>query len=639
MAIIRPQINKIKELKQQPTEGELFLLNYLDQNLDNTAEVYFQPFFNGDRPDIIIINKEKGVSIVEVKDWKLESYAIDERNQWFVKSINQPIKSPMAQAFHYKKAMFDLHVNGLLEARIKSPKVYNQIKTFVYFHNSSQKQLDRLYLKPIETINNLLKSLNQSYKEKSNVDRKKEEKKYEKTRKYYLRKKEQIERDKRLAITNETLKKVALPSNKEFKIETYDSFKRYLEPPFHYAHEGKPKTLTKLQARLSSNIPNENLYKVKGLAGSGKTTVLARKAVNALKASESMVLILTFNLTLCAYIKDRISEVREDFPWGKFHIINYHKFIMQVANEKGIPIPNPENYSFTELESSFFGNELLFKDFEIKESEKFQTILVDETQDYNNTWIRIIKNNFLKEDGEMVLFGDEKQNIYEREIDSTGNSRTPNGFGRWKKLTKNFRNDDNSPINELAYRFKQNFFLEKYEEDDKPQQLTLTTTSCIHINKVDDIDSIATYIHDTVWEQNIPPNDVTILSTQIKIIRNLDYKIRRGIYNERTLTTFETQEMYEHLKQLANNNKDLTKQLNEIRSRKKYGFNLNSGVTKLSTIHSFKGFESPIIFLLINPKDSPEAIYTGLTRAKEQIHIILPKESELNHFFSQYTHP
>ena len=595
-------------------------------------------FFNGDRPDIVIINKEEGVSIVEVKDWNLESYAVDERNLWSVKSINQPIKSPMAQAFHYKKAMFDLHVNGLLEARLKNPKVYNQIEIFVYFHNSSKLQLDRLYSKPIDTINNLLKSLNQSYKEKSRVERKREEKEYEKKRKYYLRKKEQIERDKRLAITSETLKKVALPSNREFKIETYDSFKRYLEPPLHLAHEGKPKSLTKLQAKLSNNIPNENFYKVKGLAGSGKTTVLARKAVNALKASESMVLILTFNLTLCAYIKDRINEVREDFPWGKFHIINYHKFIMQIANKKGIPTPNQENHSFNELETSFFGNELLFKDCEIKGSEKFQTILIDETQDYDNTWIRIIKNNFLKDGGEMVLFGDEKQNIYEREIDSTGNSRTPNGFGRWKKLTKNFRNDENSPINELAYRFKQNFFIEKYEDDDKPKQLALSTTSCIYIKMIDDIDSIASYIHDTVWKQSMHPNDVTILSTQIKVIRNIDYKIRRDIYNERTLTTFETQEMYKRLEKLTKSKKDLTKQLNEIRSGKKYGFNLNSGVTKLSTIHSFKGFESPVIFLLINPKDSPEAIYTGLTRAKEQIHIILPKESEFNHFFSQYIH-
>jgi superfamily I DNA and RNA helicase len=77
--------------------------------------------------------------------------------------------------------------------------------------------------------------------------------------------------------------------------------------------------------------------KIKGVAGSGKTCILAKRAVNALKIISSSVssspdnhpniLILTYNITLKNYIHDKISQVREDFSWGCFYIKNYHDFI------------------------------------------------------------------------------------------------------------------------------------------------------------------------------------------------------------------------------------------------------------------------------------------------------------------------
>ena len=66
------------------------------------------------------------------------------------------------------------------------------------------------------------------------------------------------------------------------------------------------------------------------------------------------------------------------------------------------------------------------------------------------------------------------------------------------------------------------------------------------------------------------------------------------------------------------------------------GFNLNSGVMKLSSTHSFKGFESPFVFLLINSNDSPEMVFTGLTRAKESLMVFLERNSPYLDFFSKH---
>lgn len=80
MAQVFPSLEQIHQLRPKPTEGELHLLKFLSENLDNNYEIYFQPFLNGDRPDIILMRPDAGVMIFEVKDWNLGNYDINEKN-------------------------------------------------------------------------------------------------------------------------------------------------------------------------------------------------------------------------------------------------------------------------------------------------------------------------------------------------------------------------------------------------------------------------------------------------------------------------------------------------------------------------------------------------------------------------------
>lgn len=81
MAVFYPSIDRIKNFKVPPTDGEWALINFLRNSLDDTFEVYFNPFLNGDRPDVIIMKKGQGVMIIEVKDWNLENFYIDDRKK------------------------------------------------------------------------------------------------------------------------------------------------------------------------------------------------------------------------------------------------------------------------------------------------------------------------------------------------------------------------------------------------------------------------------------------------------------------------------------------------------------------------------------------------------------------------------
>lgn len=639
MAKIIPEIEKAKLSRQPPTEGELFLLAYLKENFDPEAEVYFQPCFNGERPDIVIIKKGVGAIVVEVKDWNLASYSVDTKNQWRLLKNQTLLRSPFAQAFSYKKNLFEVHTNGLLDKSMASETFYGLIKVYVYFHNAKKSEVSVFYEPALCELRDELDANQKSYREQ-----KVGYESYEKKRLYLANKKKQLERDVgSLAVTRDSLKKIAFAGGKQnpqFEDGVYAELMRLLQPPFHYANEGKPILYTKPQARLSESVEGARA-KVCGVAGSGKTSVLAKRAVSAHKRHGEPVLILTFNLTLRMFIRDKISEVREDFSWGAFHIVNYHKFMSAALSSAGIDVKAPEGLvdPSAYLEEHYYSNEAILDNYAV---DRYKTILIDEAQDYKPEWQRIIRKNFLAEDGEMVLFADEKQNIYERAVDEEKRASIISGFGRWQRLSKSFRYKQDSPVLQLSVAFQKQFLSEKYifDGDESYQQtaflpgISLSTVGTWSAGRLLDVAELIVAI---AKRECIHPNDITIVSSKEDLLREVDFAIRTGTpHQERTITSFASKEDIERVRGKRLGRAEEKNELRKLSASRKQGFNLNSGVMKLSTLHSFKGFESPTVFVLVNDLDGPELVYTGLTRAKENIVVLLPSGSRYFDFFAQY---
>jgi hypothetical protein len=645
MAILIPNLETAKAAKQKPTEGELFLLEHLETRFGKEVEVYFQPCFNGDRPDIVLMSPNLGVIIIEVKDWNLDLYSIDHSNKWWVNTASgqQQTKSPFQQVFAYKTNFFNIHVNGLLEKNLKNDSFFGKIKTYVYFHRGDEGAIKRLYQPHIDRLREqsqanvvALKSKHLAFEE------------YDRTRIFLDRSRRKFERDKSFTILGNRLQNICFPlagKNNVFDAAVYDEFKRLLDPPRHYASQGKLIRYSDEQGKLIQSAANART-KVCGIAGSGKTVVLAGRAVNAHKRHGEQVLILTFNITLGSYIHDKISEVREDFPWTCFEISHYHRFITGALNNSGIEIKIPESLQYNSedfaaakriakeraryLDENYYSNTNVFKGAEV--GGKYNTILIDEIQDYKAEWIEIIRSCFLEPDGEMVLFGDEKQNIYKRALDQGRRSKVVEGFGNWTTLTKSFRYAAKSPIIPLIEAFQKHYMLSDYEQDvDESFQLGLTNvgiqTWCTF--DIDDLSRVAATIILLAKRNRFHPNDISIISSQEALLRKLDYELRTSdAHKERTLCSFSSHEVSTHNK--------YSKSSVQISRAKKIGFNLNSGVMKLSSTHSFKGFESPLIFLLINNDDSPEMVLTGMTRAKENLMVMLEPGSPYMDFFRNH---
>lgn len=704
MATFFPSLELINQLTVKPTEGEAFLLNKLAQELDDSFDVYFNPYLDGDRPDFLILKKGCGAMIIEVKDWNMSNYFIDKNNHW--RTTHNPkirTSSPMQQAFKYKAHLFELHIPTLGFSNILNPNFYKTIQCLVYLHTSQKIQLDYLYNKSISEVK-ALSNQNKSIR--------------------YDSKKYQLERDRYSTFAQDSIdgliKKIkTLKKNPIFQDHIYDEFTKILLPPKHIEEQGKYYIFDKYQNKLTESTPNIKM-KIRGVAGSGKTTLLAEKAAQAFKRHNSTVLVLTYNLALKNLIRDKIKKAFRfnelNFDNKSIEISNYHYFFKSQLNNLGIPLPTLgqeeedsedfenndildldfneksdakiqglSNQDLYEIEKSaqdeklaldaFF--EAMFKTDFFKEKKedtiKYQTIFIDEIQDFEVEWLEIIISNFLAEDGEMVLFGDQNQNIYHREINKKEFPITK-GFGHWKSLKISHRQNEKA-FADLCNHYKSKFLNEYSDqlEHDIVENLEFSFSEMqyIKIDSSNAMHAVYDFIYKKIKALNVSPNDIAILSSKIDFLRGIQQHFS---HHQKTDSTFESQSKNQEIQTIFENRvakfntnlaqlemriqnchpseigqvtseinklktyikntaKKKLRKIDEYRKLKKRHFNANSGLTKIATTHSFKGFEADTVFLIIQPDDSPEVVYAGLTRTSNNLYII---DLDINNLYKDF---
>ncbi|SUO97756.1 nuclease-related domain-containing DEAD/DEAH box helicase [Suttonella indologenes] len=635
MAIIYPKIESIKKWVIQPTEGEWFLLNYLKDNLDNSFEIFFNPFLDGDRPDFVVLKKNVGVFIIEVKDWNINSqkYRIDLFNKWYFNSNSgyKVIKSPFSQAFNYKKNFYDIHIPLLGIKNVINPYFFNVIDIFVYLHCTDKDVFERFYEQNNQIFNQYVSDFSKGVYVNFPMD------KIE-----YYRKKQQ--RDKNLAIFQENTDRMVrriMNRNQHplFTDDIYDEFKRRLSPSQFILEQGKIIYLDKKQEKLAQS--SVGLQKIKGVAGCGKTEVLLNRAINAIKRTNTNnVLILTYNNTLKPYLKYRLygilrrvnKEKFDEIERDIFEITNYHRFYIAQANNLNIDIQIMNTDGLINENQSR-------KNIFLNNKEKYDVILIDEIQDYEADWIKIIRDSFLAENGEMVIFGDQTQNIYKRDIKNRESSLV-HGFGKWQALNKSYRSY--LKLIDVFSKFKESFLIEYKEEESyeykEPAQgsFDIGHEAIIHQN-INSLNDACECIRAIIRDNKLIQNDTCVLSSKILTLQQIENKFSDY---EKTTTAFETFSDIKDIEisidkipneQLKKNSRKF--KIEKLRKIKKDHFHINSGLVKFSTIHSFKGLEIKNVFIIVHQDDSPEIIYTGITRSIENLFIISIGNTQYNDFF------
>lgn len=544
------------------------------------------------------------------------------------------ISSPQHQAFRYKENLFNLHLPVLGLQHLTNPNFYNLISVTVYFHCASRDQLKDLYSSSLDEVRARTLLLN---RDRQNID----QIQYDKQVDWYGRARFKLERDLGMSWgLDNVAKKVRLldklGKHPLFTPEIHEDFTRRLRPPVHTQQQGIVVPFDAKQQGLT--VSKRGFAKVKGVAGCGKTTILVQRAINAHARHGGQVLILTFNITLRHYIRDTIGRLRGS-DHDHYEVIHYHAFISTQLNNYGIDLKSkidelpPARRANLDI---VFGMKSLFEGIEI---EKYQTILIDEVQDYDPEWIKLVRDCFLAEDGEMILFGDQSQNIYDRPSDGR-ESPIVLGFGSWVRLTKSYRSAADAPLLELFRNFQMQHLMRKYADSEIfDAKATQTRMRCdlLHYEnygRTYDAANIFEKIQSYIREYQLHPNDIAIVSSKVEWLMPLNEAFKRA---EKTKIMFEDAAESEALAaRMGPGTPQFKEEIDKIRRRKKCFFMQNSGLIKLSTIHSFKGLEAQTVFCILAPEDEAEMVYTGITRAQKNLVIFDSSESNFRPVFQAH---
>ena len=560
-----PKIIRNSKLYDQIQDGEKFLLNHLSKasNLDGWT-IYEQPHLNGDRPDFVLCHPEKGVVIIEVKDWRLDSQnykapglVLGNNGKWIDKNPEKQIKK-------YKDNLRQFISKQYLTIEEQfNNDAYAIIECVIYFHNAdadSARAYCGLNLKSHTKV----------------IGRK------------------QVESIGSNQFNSSGIQTICYNQSKFTHNGLLQRFvndlQTWLNPSDYHKGRLNPINLWPDQKQYI-DIKQNSYRRLSGVAGSGKSLILATKAANMLKQS-NRVLVLTFNITLRHYLRDLISQ---QFGLGdrtllrdELVILHFHDFIKKIAysHEINLPESSGEDFELQWIETI----KQLIPPSSIVSDMMFDGILIDEGQDFKSEWVIFIKTFFTKKT-EIFICYDIDQDLYGRQKEVwIENAEEIRGIGfRGRpgrlKITHRLPGRVVQAITLIRKRFgliNKEEILVPEEQLDFFTEMTLKNFNSIKSNKsnlvLDELQQLL--------QKGVKIDDIAILTTNeltgvtiVNILKNKGFSLS-------------------HVFDLSGSGNK------KERKNEKWKFQPGNGRLKVSTVHSFKGWEaSHIIFLLDSPNN------------------------------------
>ena len=429
---------------------------------ESSYDVFFRPAINCDTADFVLASISHGIMLINMCE-NIED-----------------IREACDRIENIKNNLFSVHLKNIKIASITNASIFNCIKTALYFPNSSKQEIDETIEKLKQDKNGKKYGYLYTFTESSDL--------------------------------SSELKSI---SARGFKYEYYEEFVRLLSSQWHSYKDGDMNLhLSPRQKQIVKSL-NKRL-RVKGVAGCGKTQVVAYRAVEQHIRTGERVLIITFNITLIQYIRMRINQVPADFSPNMFEISNYHQFFKSKANQ----------YSNKAIQLKDFDNPDYFKPYRDK-IKKYKSIIIDEVQDFNESWLKSIITYFLSEGGSVSLFGDGEQNIYGRELEE--DTRMPPihdcGFsGRWNEMSERISMRILNPeISSLCSDFLKSF-MDNHSAVNIDNQFMFERyyVNYWNLKETTSPDTLASNIRWIISEYKLNISDVVVLAESIKLLRDIE---------------------------------------------------------------------------------------------------------------------
>ena len=280
------------------------------------------------------------------------------------------------------------------------------------------------------------------------------------------------------------------------------------------AKEKELEKINEIEDNIINLLMNYKTFAIKGAAGTGKSWIAYKMALSSAIHKEKKVLMTNKSDYLSNYFRTQYDITNLD----RLHILSYKELL--------------EKLNIKEKEVN---------DSEIAPTNKYDVIIIDEAQDFNEEEAFFLRNLTLSESSEFYVFYDNEQNIYNNELD-----KTLDNFLIEKPpyvLTENLRNTRN--IYEwvkIKTKFARQTYTNQIDGPD-PQCLVFSSKNqtCRYINntintliKKDEVpiqyikliidDEIYQYFDNVEWNFKYEKNNYSINSKTINIIKTSDFK-------------------------------------------------------------------------------------------------------------------
>jgi hypothetical protein len=619
MAITIPET-----IRSSATAGERLFFRTLKTFLPDDYIVYFEPEIQGRRPDFVIIGPDLGIVVLEVKDYTKNTLFQINNDEWHIVATSGDqtiVPSPMKQARDYMFRIVDalqkdknlIEVDGKYKLRLKFPYGHGVVFTRM---TSSDFIKDGLYT-VIEP--NLCLTRDEIDPDKEGFS---EEVLMEKILNMFVvpfRLKEPLSFEDINAIRYHLFPEVRISA--EFKQPV-----PYQDQLLLSLHDIK--TMDLHQENLAKQIGDKNRL-IRGVAGSGKTIILASRAKMLSKQNPDWkILILCYNISLSNSIQQMVHHMLNE-PEDLFDFDPHAK---PVQNEN-IIVRNFHSWLKNDLKIREQQLPTILEKLESKEAilPTYDAVLIDEGQDFEADWLRLVSLLINADTQSLLLVEDRAQTIYKRKrsyLQDTGLSFQ----GRSKVLSINYRNTQQ--IVKFAWEFyrKHSMFKNKVVNRELEGEIIAPQSTkrkgpepgiVKAANVSEEMRIVARSIKKLHMEKKVPLEDILIL---YRVKRTHKYPIidiiKRSLKDEGLPYFWITE--------------------NDVSKR---SYAKDDGNVKISTIDSSKGLDFRAVFIVNvdsmpfpleeNKEREVSLLYIGMTRAKEYLCLSYSGESEFTNYLDR----
>jgi hypothetical protein len=577
--VVSPKRSALSALPTPLTRGEWATFRALDAGLPPDWEIYVQPHLNGCRPDFVLLNPKVGIGVIEVKDWTLDPAS----TRWGKNRFGADVLvrqdgarrdlDPVRQLRQYKREIFDVYCPRL-DARYGLAVV----GAGLCLPFADEEQARKLFGSRLSTAYDYVVG--------------------------------------RQSLDTGDIARIFPPARSSgsrfMTAETADDLRSWLIEPDHAAERRDRVPLDSNQRDLASTRTASGYRRIRGPAGSGKSAVLAARAAR-LSRQGKRTLVVSYNITLLHYLRGLCSRSgmgrRNDITW-----INFHALCKRLAAILGLVSAYDAKWkdhfelggdAFVDIPRMLLdvisSGEILLRPYD--------AVLVDEGQDFDPLWWQLLRR-LCRPDGEMVLVADTTQDVYDKARLWTDQAMIGAGFsGRWNELPCSYRMPPT--LLDLAARFAQAFLPpEGLIAPASPQGELATEPAHLRWVQVDS-EAVAKTCVDEALRLVVAKTGAAVAVTDLTVlVDRIDVGVEIvNILNGRGIRTAETFVLVNEAGNAVGG---------EAR-RKKLAFWKGNPRVKVTTLHSYKGWEGRtlIVGLTRGRTASDRAlIYSGLTRLK-----------------------